>query len=410
MTLCATMAMMPDAVVAPTAPRNDPRPRVTLFSRSFPPAYLRGGPGRTVAGMVETLAGEIDFSVVTWAYDDPALPMMDVATDDWVPALGARVVFLSAQRPSARRLAALLRQSGPDLVVLNSLLDARFSILEVLLLRLSGRCPVLLAPQGELSQGALALKSLKKRVFLRCFRLARLHRFVAWHATTEMEAADIRRVMGDKVVVHVTRPVLGASDCRLAAPGVAPHHSAVASTSIVYFSRVAPKKNLTALLAALADVQGRVTLTIAGPIENEGYWAECVALISRLPSSVEVAVHGAVPAAEVVPFLTGFDLFVLPTLGENFGHAVLEALLASVPVIVGHDTPWQAVQECRAGWLCDPTDIAALTELLQRFVGLRPEEREQMRCAAKAVADRMVAAQPVSATRMMLLAAAARRR
>ena len=42
---------------------------------------------------------------------------------------------------------------------------------------------------------------------------------------------------------------------------------------------------------------------------------------------------GAVPGDGAVSFLSRFDLFVFPTLGENFGHVVLESLAAGTPVI-----------------------------------------------------------------------------
>ena len=36
------------------------------------------------------------------------------------------------------------------------------------------------------------------------------------------------------------------------------------------------------------------------------------------------------------------DLFVFPTLGENFGHVIFESLEASTPVLVSDQTPWKS--------------------------------------------------------------------
>jgi glycosyltransferase involved in cell wall biosynthesis len=87
-----------------------------------------------------------------------------------------------------------------------------------------------------------------------------------------------------------------------------------------------------------------------------------------------------------VSFLGGFDLLVLPTRGENFGHVVLESLAAGTPVIVGRDTPWQRVEEAGAGWLCDPASPAQIAGLIQRFLALDEEGRRRMRQAAGRVA------------------------
>ncbi len=48
--------------------------------------------------------------------------------------------------------------------------------------------------------------------------------------------------------------------------------------------------------------------------------------------------------------LAGYHLLVLPTRGENFGHVILEALLAGCPVLVSDQTPWRGLASRRAGW------------------------------------------------------------
>ena len=101
-------------------------------------------------------------------------------------------------------VASLFRESDPEVIYLNSLLDYRFGILPLLVTRTLFRdIPIVLAPCGELSPGALALKRQKKRVFITTFRLLNLHNAVAWHASTDREKADIERVFGLNVKVHV---------------------------------------------------------------------------------------------------------------------------------------------------------------------------------------------------------------
>ncbi len=53
--------------------------------------------------------------------------------------------------------------------------------------------------------------------------------------------------------------------------------------------------------------------------------------------------------------LSGHDLFFLPTLGENFGHVIYEALSAGLPVLLSDQTPWGQVNAQGAGW-CFPLD------------------------------------------------------
>ena len=181
------------------------KPGITVFTRSYPPAYLRGGPARSLHALVEALAADFSFSVVTSASDDPATgPMQSIQPSRWSTFGHAMIWYESKHRMPARTAAKRLRETQPRLVYLNSLFDYRFAILPLLIVRmLFWKVPVVLAPRGELSAGALAFKHYKKRAFIAAFRLLKLHQAVTWHASTSHEKADIERAFGPKVRTHI---------------------------------------------------------------------------------------------------------------------------------------------------------------------------------------------------------------
>jgi glycosyltransferase involved in cell wall biosynthesis len=45
-----------------------------------------------------------------------------------------------------------------------------------------------------------------------------------------------------------------------------------------------------------------------------------------------------------------YHFFILPTLGENFGHVFIEALAAGCPLIISDRTPWLNLEKQRIGW------------------------------------------------------------
>ena len=53
---------------------------------------------------------------------------------------------------------------------------------------------------------------------------------------------------------------------------------------------------------------------------------------------------------EVLSALSGHDLFFLPTLGENYGHVIHEALLSGSQVLLSDQTPWRGLTEAGLGW------------------------------------------------------------
>ena len=369
-----------------TAPVN---PRITVFTHSYPPAYLGGGPARSIYALMEALAAEFRFSVVTSASDISAMgPMQSVEPSRWTTFGHATIWYESTHRLPARTAVTLLRETEPQLVYLNSLFDYRFSILPLLVARtMFRRVPVLLAPRGELSTGALALKRRKKRTFLAAFRLLRLHKAVTWQASTSQEKQDIERVFGSSVRGYIAIDLRADLFGEESEPGHGPQSTDnPPGGSLVFFSRIVPKKNVAVAIRAMRHVKGDARLSIAGPIEDAGYWNRCLELITDLPNPGRVEYVGTVPADEVVGFLTQFDLFIFPTLGENYGHVVLEALAAGTPVIVGRDTPWHRIETSGAGWVCDPTAPEVIAARIDHFLSLDEEARARMRTAARSLA------------------------
>ena len=380
-------------------------PRITVFTRGYPPAHLVGGPARTLFALVETLAADFRFSVITSAFDGKAAGRMrSVKPSQWSTFGHATIWYEREYRISAWRTATLLKKTKPHLVYLNSFFDYRFAILPLFITRMTSRkTPVVLAPRGEFSAGALALKRRKKRIFITAFRMLGLHKVVTWHAVTAQEKANIERVFGPGARIHVAISLrtdfsVGEERYHTQRPSADPH-----CCSLVFFSRIVPKKNVTVAIRAMPLVKGKVRLSIAGPIEDARYWAECLKLIDNIDDPEIIEYVGAIPADEAISFLSRFDLFVFPTLGENFGHVVLESLAAGTPVIIGNDTPWHHIETAGAGWICDPASPEAVAELIERFLALDESARTRMRTAARALA-RQVLNDPkgIDANRAML--------
>lgn len=355
------------------------RAKIVMLWPQFPPSVMSGGPPRSAAGMLSALSNDFEISVITSAFDGrrSSVAMEGVAPDRWCDVFGASAWYTSERRPHPFHLLRLIRGRDPHLVYLNSLWHFRFSILPLLALRAGkSSVPVLIAPRGELSVGALRIRPWRKRLVILLYRFFRISHRVAWHASTEMERADIHRVFGATVTTHVAVDL--RNDLRCSQRKVWANTGEKKPPSAVFLSRITPKKNLDGLLHALSLVNTSLQLTIAGPVADRDHWTACEHLIGRLPSTIRVRVNGPVPPNAVVEFLSGFDLFLLPTHGENYGHAILEALAAGLPVIVGSSTPWKRVEEENAGWLVDSNSPTELARLIERFAGLTQAERESM--------------------------------
>jgi len=120
--------------------------------------------------------------------------------------------------------------------------------------------------------------------------------------------------------------------------------------NIVFFSRIAKMKNLLFLLQVLRRIDFEVYVSIYGPAEDADYYDLCIHAVSELPTNIKVSFCGPLVPSDVYEVLKEYDLFILLTLGENFGQAIWEALASSLPVLISDRTPWKDLETKGVGW------------------------------------------------------------
>lgn len=285
--------------------------------------------------MSELLAGKLEFAILTQDRDlgeDTAYPGIKV--NEWQSVGGSQVYYADQATYGVRAVEPNL--NNDDILYLNSFFSYRGSI--SLYFRFRKRNKILIAPRGEFSEGALSLKWFKKQVFLFVSKLSGLYRDVHWHASTSMEADDIRRVfphVQDRIHLAADPVVLGDF------ASLPPISKMTGKLRVGFISRIDPMKNLDGLLSIISGVERQVQLNIFGPIKDAQYWKSCQEVIRTMPANIHVEYHGTLAAHQVSSIFAEHDLFVLPTRGENFGHVIFESLRAGTPVLVSDRTPWK---------------------------------------------------------------------
>jgi len=132
-------------------------------------------------------------------------------------------------------------------------------------------------------------------------------------------------------------------------------------------------KNLAMAIELLGQVKGKVEFDIYGPLEDEDYWDQCCYRMRFLPPSVQVCYKGVVTAEQVHDVFGRYHLFVFPTLGENYGHVIPEALGAGCLVLTSDRTPWQDFDRDRIGWTLPLDDTAGFIDAIDEVVGMTSE-------------------------------------
>lgn len=121
-------------------------------------------------------------------------------------------------------------------------------------------------------------------------------------------------------------------------------------------------------LKLLAGVNGDVSFDLYGPVEDAEYWRECQRIIDSLPANVRVRKNGEIEHKEIGRVFAEHDLLLLPTLGENFGHVIGEALASGCPVLISDQTPWRNLESEGVGWDIPLAEKERFQSVLQQCV------------------------------------------
>lgn len=369
------------------------RPTILVFVRYYLPGYKSGGPIRTIANMVDALGDEFDFKIVTSDRDaTDGQPYDGVAVDAWSRVGKASVYYASPRGRKFANLVRLVRATPHDAVYHNSFFDPGFTILPLVCRRfgLLPARPCLLAPRGEFAESALAIRSAKKALFLRAAKLIGLHGSLLWQASSPREEQDIVRMFPKARSRIRVAPNLPERQPEAADPARG-QGEAPGPLRICFLSRVTPMKNLDFALDVLARLDVAVSFDIFGPVRDEDYWNQCRQLMTALPAHVTARYRGEVEHSAVPEVLSPYDLFFLPTRGENYGHVILEALAAGLPILIADTTPWRDLDKTGAGWDLSLADPAAFAATITRFSRMDAAQRLRMRKAARALADSHIA-------------------
>ncbi len=384
---------------------------ILVLVGTYLPGYKAGGPIRSIANLVAALGGDIHFKVVTLDHDlGEKLSFPGIVANRWVRVGKADVMYLQPGLRGFLRLWALLRAVDQNTVLyLNSFFARRFSMLPVTMrwLKLCRPRCLVVAPRGEFSAEALRLKRLRKHLYIRIARWLGLYLGTIWHASSDFEAEDIRRVqltqdINVAGVVHdlelsrvaPSSVVVTASDVAGGGSSVSHARSPKRTGQLraVFVSRISRMKNLSGALRMLAGVSGDVSFDMYGPAEDSEYWEECRSVMAALPDNLRVRYCGQIAHEKVAQVLAEHDLFLFPTLGENYGHVICEALSSGCPVLISDQTPWRNLEAEGVGWDIPLGEPERFRSVLQQCVDADDQwftelSRRAMDYAAKRASD-----------------------
>ncbi len=193
----------------------------------------------------------------------------------------------------------------------------------------------IVSPRGMLSPWSLTHKRWKKWLAWHLFAKRDLTNAHLIHATSDLEADELRALGVRQPIAVIPN---GVDDFEKPSP-----KRPLDRPYVLFLSRIHHKKGILELLKVWEHLPTNGFELILAGNDEQGLLAN-----RELPPHCRYV--GPVEGTTKAQWMRHASLFVLPTYSENFGVVVAESLMAGVPVITTHGTPWQSLEREKAGW------------------------------------------------------------
>lgn len=366
--------------------------KILVFTDWFYPGSQAGGPIQSLISMMKLSSDS--FFVVTRNTDlNSTTPYPGIRSNTWQESFqkNIQVYYLNENSLTENFIFKIHNEIKPDRIYLNSMWSPKFTLLPLNASRKNGWSQqVVLAPRGMLKPAAFDQKGFKKKLFLFAAKLNKLYANIIWHATSEIEEAEIRNQF-PKANIRIAPNISNAAISNLKKELASPFR-------ILTVGRISPEKGYYEALDAIRKCNPKkpVQWDIVGLKEN----AELVRVMLNAEqefSSIKIQMHGHKNLDELKTFYEKAHIFFLPSRGENYGHAIAEALSYGTPVAISDTTPWKNLEAEFAGKVTS-LNKWNLAESLDFFFNLPNEDYQlwskgALRYAAKHVNSPTILAQ-----------------
>lgn len=337
---------------------------ILVFSDWYFPGFKAGGPIRSLMNIVDHV--DCQFYIVTRITDYHSTEAYQgIEENVWIEySENVQVKYILESKMTFAFVDALIQERKYHKYYLNSLFSPLFTILPLRVLKKHRKnSRTIVAPRGMLKSGALSVKSNKKKLFLLVAKLTGLYGGVTWHATSKIEGDEILSVF-KSAHIKVAEVLAAIPKGEITKPN---KHSG--EVKLVSFTRISEEKGVLEAIQFVSSLPTEHSFgyDIYGAMPEGEYLEKCQSLLVN-SANRSIRLMGEVNPNDLTSLYSNYHFFLLPTWGENFGHAISEALLHGTPVIISNKTPWKDLEKEKAGWdlpLKEADFVSKLTQAVQ---------------------------------------------
>jgi len=301
--------------------------KILIIVPSYKPAYIYGGPIRSIANLCEALnAHGMDVTVFTTTANGKE--ELNVRRDEVMMIDGVKVIYFKRQTKGHSHLSLDLFKrlnrdiSDFDVVHIHSWWNLVAVIAAWLVLR-KGKRPII-SPRGTMTSFSFTHRNKKVKSLFHWVIGRKLLSKSTLHVTSDEEERKLKQfVKTDKIfcIPNLQElPEISLSEPRKSS-----------GMNLLFVGRIHPVKNLEFLLEIVKTIDNiPLSLTIIGE-GDEKYVARLKEIVRGRSNILWL---GSKDGDEKFKLMAQSDLLLLPSHIENFGNVVLESLSQGTPVLI----------------------------------------------------------------------------
>ena len=381
--------------------------KILYAVHGYKPAYRVGGPVISVSSAAEMLVKK-GHRVIVFTTSSNLDEELDVPINQPTMVEGVEVWYFKRQEPIRKwipfvpylsrsigflycpAMRAALDRVVPSVDLVDTHMPFVYPTYAAAHAAFRHRRPLFYHQRGNFNPGRLRFRGVKKRLYIAAIEKPIMRRATTLIALTEAERESFLE-FDVPTPVEVVPNGIDIPPFRLdAAARVQARFGIAAGAPVVLFlGRLHPTKGAERLLDAFARLTAQnrdVVLVMAGPDEwrLEEQWR---ATLARGGLANQVIFAGMLTGDDKGDVLARADLFALPSIGEGFSMAVLEALASSTAVMLSPGCNFPEVEVAGAGVVVD-ADPAAMADVMMRLLSDRDELRAMGTRGRRLVAER----------------------
>jgi glycosyltransferase involved in cell wall biosynthesis len=362
------------------------RKKILVFIDWYLPGFKAGGPIRSIANMVSNLSELYAFYIVTRNTDyTETQAYKNIEANKWLfLQTGEYVMYLDTENQNKNKYKEIINEQKWHCIFVNGIFSLKFSLLPLYIAK-KHHCRVVLSTRGMLAPEALKVKRIKKQIFLLGINILGLFKNISIHCTNVKESLQAQKHIKGIHNIFIANNLPKKTDTET----VILKSSEINNLKLVSIARIAPEKNLLFALESLLLIKEKIEITfdVYGPIYSNEYYEKCVTIVKQLPQNIRVNFMKSIDPNLTSNTLKKYDMLYMPTLGENYGHIIVEALQNFLPVLISDRTPWQKLAESNAGFDLSLNNINKFTSTITEVAILSLERKELMKRDAKKYID-----------------------